>query len=295
MLQARLWRTGPERHVLAIAVHHIAFDGWSIGVLGRELAALYPACLAGAASPLPPLPVQYADFAVWQRSPARLATQQVRLAERAARVAGLPAFKLRGDRVPPAGRPRQGRIQRFALPHELSVRLLALGQARGVTPFTLLLTGFLLLLARHEQATHPLAGCPIAGRDGAVTEDLLGFFVNSLVLRADLSGRPDFATLLRRVRETDLAAYDHQDLPFDRLVEALRPERSLSRHPLFQVMVVHLAGPGGTPDLPGLTARPEPVDGQSAKFDLSFDFVEQGRGAAEPPCRSGETPLRKLA
>ncbi|WP_158929669.1 non-ribosomal peptide synthetase [Acidisphaera sp. S103] len=276
MLRARLWRTGTERHVLAIAVHHIAFDGWSVDVLGRDLAALYPACLAGLESPLPPLPVQYADFAVWQRSPARLAAQQARLAERAARIAALPAFKLRGDRVPPAGRPRQGRIQRFALTPELSVRLLALGQAQGVTPFTLLLTGFLLLLARHEQAAHPLVGCPIAGRDGAATEDLLGFFVNSLVIDADFSGKPSFVESLTRVRRSVTEAMAAQDIPFEQVVERAQPDRLLARNPVFEVMFAWQA-PFRLPDLsPSLRVGALTTTETTARFDLECHAWRDG-------------------
>ena len=276
MLRARLWRTGTERHVLAIAVHHIAFDGWSVDVLGRDLAALYPACLAGLESPLPPLPVQYADFAVWQRSPARLAAQQGRLAERAVRIAALPAFKLRGDRVPPAGRPRQGRIQRFALSPESSVRLLALGQAQGVTPFTLLLTGFLLLLARHEQVTHPLVGCPIAGRDGAATEDLLGFFINSLVIDADFSGKPSFVEALARVRRSVTEAMAAQDIPFEQVVERAQPDRLLARNPVFEVMFAWQA-PFRLPDLsPSLRVGALTTTETTARFDLECHTWRDG-------------------
>ena len=276
LLRAKLWRTAPDRHVLAIAVHHIAFDGWSIGVLGGELAALYPAFAAGQPSPLPPLSVQYADVAAWQRSPARLATQEARLAERAHQVAALPAFRLRPDRVAPAGRPRQGRVLRFVFDAGLSARLVAFAQARGTTPFTLMLAGFLLLLARHGDAPHPVVGCPIAGRDGAQTEALVGFFVNSLVIGADLSGGPAFAQALARVQQAVADAMAAQDIPFERIVERAQPERLFARNPVFEAMFAWQA-PFRLPDLaPGLTIGDLSIAETAARFDLECHAWRDG-------------------
>ncbi|CAH0301706.1 non-ribosomal peptide synthetase [Roseomonas sp. CECT 9278] len=276
LLRARLWRTAPDRHVLAIAVHHIAFDGWSIGVLGRELAALYPAFAAGLAAPLPPLAVQYGDVAAWQRSPARLAAQEARLVERARQVAALPAFRLRPDRVAEAGRPRQGRVHRFAFAADMSARLVAFAQARGTTPFTVMLAGFLLLLARHGDAPHPVVGCPIAGRDGAQTESLVGFFVNSLVIGADLSGRPTFAEALARVQQAVAEAMAAQDIPFERIVERAQPERLFARNPVFEAMFAWQA-PFRLPALaPGLTIGDLSIAETAARFDLECHAWRDG-------------------
>lgn len=276
LLRARLWRTAQARHVLAIAVHHIAFDGWSIGVLGRELSALYAAFAAGGPSPLPPLAVQYGDVAAWQRSPARLATQEARLVERARQVATLPAFRLRPDRVAAAGRPRQGRVRRFAFDAGVSARLIAFAQARGTTPFTVMLAGFLLLLARHGDAPHPVVGCPIAGRDGAQTESLVGFFVNSLVIGADLSGRPTFTEALARVQQAVGDAMAAQDIPFERIVERAQPERLFARNPVFEAMFAWQA-PFRLPDLgPGLTIGDLSIAETAARFDLECHAWRDG-------------------
>jgi amino acid adenylation domain-containing protein len=268
LLRARLWRTGVEQHLLAVAVHHIAFDGWSIAVLGQELLALYGAALEKRPPTLPPLPIQYADFSVWQRDPIRLATVQARLATRAAQLAAMPAFRLRGNRRPPQGGPRQGRIHRFIFDQDLSDGLQAMAAAAGLTPFVVLLTGFMLLLCRRERVGHPVVGCPIAGRDGAEVEALLGFFVNSLVIGAELSPELSFLEALVRVQNAVADAMATQDIPFELLVEHAQPDRAFARNPMFEVMFAWQA-PFRLPALsPELRFTALAAAETAARFDL---------------------------
>ena len=280
LLRARLWRVAEDRHLMAVAVHHIAFDGWSIGVLGHELAAFYQAATnPDAPGPaLPALPIQYADFAVWQRDPLRLAAVQARLAVRASQIAALPSFRLRGNRRPAPGRPRQGRIHRFSFDADLSDRLQALAQSAGLTLFILLLTGFMLLLCRRERVTHPVIGCPIAGRDGTEAESLLGFFVNSLVIGAELPPDASFLDALARVQQGVTEAMATQDIPFEQIVERAEPERAFGRNPVFEVMFAWQA-PFRLPDL-SPTVRITGLDATetAARFDLECHaWRDEGR------------------
>ena len=279
LLQAALWRLQPERHKLALAVHHIAFDGWSIDLLGRELSSLYSDFAAGRPSSLPPLDIQYADFARWQHDPARLAAQEERLVQQARRIAALPPFSLRGDRQPghtPSQRQRPGRIHRFALSAGLTARLTALGQEQGATAFNMLLTGFLLLLARREAMRQPVVGCPIAGRDGLQTEALLGFFVNSIVVSAPLDGGMSFLDALARVKAAVADAIGTQDIPFERLIERAQPDRLFSRNPIFEVMFAWQA-PFRFPDFsPTLRVADFQIAETSARFDLECHVWRDG-------------------
>ncbi|MFK0286703.1 non-ribosomal peptide synthase/polyketide synthase [Streptomyces sp. NPDC090499] len=275
-LRATLFETGPDEHVLLLLLHHIATDEWSDRPLFADLATAYAARTTGRTPDRQPLPASYADYTLWQRD-LLAATEPELLAHWTKALRGLPAeLDLPTDRPRPAEPTGRGGTTGFTVPPALAGALRGLARAHGVSMFMVAQAAVAALLHRLGAGDDIPLGAPVSGRSDEALEDLVGFFVNSLVLRTDLSGDPTFAELLARVRETDLAAYEHQDLPFERLVEALNPERSLARHPLFQVMVVHLAGPGGAPELPGLTARRETVGQDSAKFDLSFDFVEQG-------------------
>ncbi|MFD5626604.1 non-ribosomal peptide synthase/polyketide synthase [Streptomyces sp. NPDC127072] len=277
-LRATLFETGPDEHVLLLLLHHIATDEWSDRPLLADLGTAYAARAAGCAPDWAPLPVSYTDYTLWQRELLDDSGEDL-LAYWTEHLRGLPEeLVLPTDRPRPAESGHGGGTVGFTVPPELERALRALARAEGASMFMVAQAAVAALLHRLGAGDDIPLGAPVSGRSDEGLEDLVGFFVNSLVLRTDLSGDPDFAELLRRVRETDLAAYEHQDLPFERLVEAVNPARSLARHPLFQVMVVHLAGPGSTPALPGLTARPEPVGQETAKFDLSFDFVEQGDG-----------------
>ncbi|WP_431037569.1 non-ribosomal peptide synthase/polyketide synthase [Streptomyces sp. P6-2-1] len=278
-VRAALARTGPEEHVLLLVLHHIATDEWSDRPLRADLAAAYAARTEGRAPDRAPLAARYADYTLWQQD-LLAETGPALLAHWTRALAGLPEeLNLPTDRPRPAEPSGRGGTVGFTVSPELERSLRALAREHGVSMFMVAQAAVAALLHRLGAGDDIPLGAPVSGRTDEALEDLVGFFVNSLVLRTDLSGGPSFAELLARVRETDLAAYAHQDLPFERLVEALNPTRSLARHPLFQVMVVHLAGEGAeAPLLPGLASRRESLGQDTAKFDLSFDFVEQGEG-----------------
>jgi amino acid adenylation domain-containing protein len=275
LLHATLLRLAPEDHVVLVVLHHIIADGWSIGVLNREVAALYEAYVAGRPSPLPEPPVQYADYAAWQRRWLQGAALEKQLAYWKERLAGAAALDLPADRPRPAAPSYRGAAVRFALPANLAGGVRTLAKQEGCTPFMVLLAAFQALLHRYTGQDDICVGTPIAGRGRTEVEGLIGFFVNTLVLRTDLAGDPTFVQLLGRVRETCLGAYAHQDLPFERLVEELRPQRDSSRSPFFQVMFVLQNTPQETLELPGLTVTPLDVDSGTSKFDLTLRLTEQ--------------------
>jgi amino acid adenylation domain-containing protein len=286
-LRATLFRLAEDSHVLLLLLHHIASDGWSLGPLARDLAAAYGARCRGEAPGWAPLPVQYVDYALWQQELLGPETDPesrsaVQLDYWQSALAGLPEqIELPTDRPRPAVASRRGDTFGFSLDGALHGRLLAMAQAGQASLFMVLQTGLAALLHRLGAGTDIVLGSPIAGRTDDALDDLVGFFVNTLVLRTDLSGNPSARTLLARVREVDLAAYGHQDLPFERLVELLKPSRSLGRHPLFQAMLVlqNNADPGFA--LSGLKALFEPVGTGTTKFDLAFAFSERrGRDGA---------------
>ncbi|HVR99074.1 MAG TPA: amino acid adenylation domain-containing protein, partial [Thermoanaerobaculia bacterium] len=273
LLRLALLRLDERDHVLLLTMHHIVSDGWSMGVLIREIGALYQ----GAS--LPELPVQYADFAAWQRSWLRGEVLEGQLAHWQSRLDGAPqVLEMPLDRPRPAVQTFRGASCDVVLPPGLSEAVHGLCRREGVTPFMILLAAWAVLLGRHAHQDDVLVGTPIAGRNRREIEGLIGFFVNTLVLRADLSGAPGFGELLGRVRRTALDAYTHQDLPFDRLVEALVPERDLSTSPLFQVMLVLQNAPGQALELPDLALSPLDVDGGVAKFDLTLTLREGAAG-----------------
>ncbi|TRO67713.1 non-ribosomal peptide synthetase [Streptomyces sp. IB201691-2A2] len=280
-LRAHLFSTGDDEHVLLLLLHHIAGDEWSDEPLTRDLAVAYEARAAGHAPERAPLPVQYADYSLWQRAllgdekdPESLSFRQLAFWKRT--LDGLPEeLALPVDRQRPLEASYRGGVVDMALDPELAAGLRELARSGNVSMFMIVQAAVAALLTRLGAGTDIPLGSPIAGRTDEVLEDLVGFFLNTLVLRTDTSGDPAFRELLARVRETDLAAFDHQDVPFERVVDVLNPARSLSRHPLFQVMIVYLAAGGDEAGLAGLESRREEVGATSAKFDLSFDFVER--------------------
>jgi amino acid adenylation domain-containing protein len=279
LFRAALLRLGQGDHVLLLTMHHVVSDGWSMGVLTRELSALYAAYRAGGESPLPELAVQYADYAVWQREQLAGAVLDRQVAYWKERLAGAPELlELPTDHPRPAVQAFRGAHERIELSLELLERLQALGRSEGATLYMTLLGAFQVLLSKYSGSEDVVVGSPIAGRGRKEVEELIGFFVNTLVLRTDLSGDPSFRETLRRVRQVTVGAYEHQEVPFERLVAELQPERSLSHAPLFQVMFAlqNAGGPGGA--LPGLNVRGVEGEQTSAKFDLSLTLSATPRG-----------------
>ena len=298
--------SGEAGHVLLLLLHHIAGDGWSLSPLWRDLAGFYAARLAGGAAALPALPVQYADYTLWQQgvlgdeadASSALSRQ---LAYWRDRLEGLPdQLDLPADRPRPAVASHRGDAIAVSLPAALHGGLLKLARESGASLFMVLQAGLAALLSRLGAGSDIAIGSPIAGRTDVALDDLVGFFVNTLVLRTDVSGNPSFRELLKRVRADDLAAYAHQDVPFERLVEALNPSRSLSRHPLFQVMLAFQNNAAVGLELAGVAARHEAVATSTSKFDLALSLGElrgSGRlagrhcrhaGICDRPVRSGQ-------
>ncbi len=281
LLRLCLLRLGGAEHLLLLTLHHIVSDGWSMGVLVREVAALYEAFAAGRPSPLPPLAMQYADFATWQRGWLRGEALARQLDHWRQALAGAPhLLELPTDRPRPAVPTGRGGALAVALPPEVSAQLAAFSRAEDATPFMSLLAGFGLLLGRWANQSEVLVGTPIANRNRQEIEGLIGFFVNSLALRVSCRGGPSFRELVARVRQAALDAYAHQDLPFERLVEEVVPERDLRHAPLFQVMFALQNAPLGSLELPGLKLAPLPPAGGAAKFDLVLTLRETAAGFA---------------
>ncbi|MEG4330816.1 amino acid adenylation domain-containing protein [Microcoleus sp. AT9_A2] len=277
LLGTSLLQLSEEEYVLLLTMHHIVSDGWSIGVLARELAAIYEALSAGNQPQLPELPVQYADFAIWQRNWLWGEVLQTQLAYWKQQLEGAPPLlELPADRPRPPIQTSNGATQSLLLSQELTAALKNLSQGEDVTLFMTLLAAFKALLYRYTGRTDLLVGSPIANRNRAEIEGLIGVFVNTLVLRTDVSGDPTFRELLQRVREVTLGAYAHQDLPFEKLVEELQPDRSLSYNPVFQVMFQLQNNPMPPLDLPGLTLSLLDVETNTTQFDLSLDLEELG-------------------
>jgi amino acid adenylation domain-containing protein len=269
-LRAYLLRRGPSRHVLLLNVHHIAFDGWSLGILKHELSVYYRAFLTGIPLALPPLPMQCADFAEWQRKELSRTDLDAQVEYWRTRLTGAEAlaFPRRQNAANQSGR------EPVDLPSELAARLYEVCRREGVTLFMLLLASFQALLSRYTGQTDISVGAPVANRDPIETEKLIGFFVNTLVFRQDLSGGPSFRDLLARVRETVLDALSSADVPFERVVEILQPERSVNGSPLFQAMLA-LQPAGGRLEIPGARVTNLPAPQENAKFDLLLALEEE--------------------
>ena len=279
LVRFRLLRVAPEDHVLVVAIHHIVSDGWSIDVLLRELGACYDAIVAGETPSLPELSIQYADYAVWQRewlSGAELGRQVAYWSDA---LAGAPALlELPTDHPRPPVQSFDGATAPVAIPPEVVARLNAVAGRTGATLFMTLTAALAALLHRYASQTDVLLATPVAGRRRSEVEPLIGFFVNTLILRTDCSGNPSFAELLERVRRTALDAYAHQDLPFEKLVEELNPERDLSHLPLAQVMLVLQSAPADRLSLRGVEVAPYPLAEDMAPYDLTVELSPDGDG-----------------
>ena len=279
LVRCTLLRLGSEEHAVLVNMHHIVSDGWSTGIFLRELAALYEALSGGKAPSLPPLPVQYADFAVWQRRWLEGQVLEEEMEHWRRQLSGMSGvLELPTDRPRPPVQTFRGSSLPVALSRELSEALAALSRREGATLYMTLLAAFQVLLGRLSGQEDVAVGSPIAGRSRREIEGLIGFFVNTLVLRADLSGDPSCGALLAQVRGTALAAFAHQDVPFERLVEDLAPIRDLSRSPLFQVLFALQNAPGGELKATGLTFATLSGERRTAKFDLTLSLQETGAG-----------------
>ncbi|WP_272902942.1 non-ribosomal peptide synthetase, partial [Xenorhabdus sp. Sc-CR9] len=280
LIRAQLLKLADHQHHLLLTQHHIITDGWSLNVLLHELSALYRAFTQGQPDPLPPLPVQYADYALWQRQWLQGAVLATQLAFWRQTLHGIPALlELPADHARPAVQSYRGDQVPFILSPSLVASLKALSQRHGTTLFMTLLTGWGILLARLSGQTDIIIGTPVANRQHSALEPLIGFFVNTLALRVTVDDNPTVQALLARVKNHTMAAYSHQDLPFEQLVEALQPPRSLSHSPIFQVMFALDNTPKNyRSDLPGLTLSEVPAVRNKAPFDLTLSLNETAAG-----------------
>src|SRR5215217_3411881 len=276
IIRATLLRLDKHEHILLLCTHHIVSDAWSAGILFRELEALYNAFSMAQPSPLAPLQIQYADYAEWQRKWLQgevLETQLSYWKNQLQNVTGI--LDLPTDRPRAAGQPSRGAYKVHTLSSDLASRLAELSKREGATLFMTLLAAFQTLLWRYSNQEDIVVGSPIAGRNRVEIEELIGFFINTLVLRANLSGNPTFRALLDQVKETAVGAYAHQDLPFEKLVEELQPQRDLNRNPLFQVMFQFQNTAPPQPNLNGLSTTRVKIPTETAKFDLLLLVREQ--------------------
>ena len=274
MLRAVLLRLGEEEHVLLLTMHHIASDGWSIGVLWQEVAVLYGAYCRDDESPLPTLPIQYADYSVWQRNELQGERLERLLQYWRNQLDGATALALPTDRPRPPRPSYRGSQHGFVLRDDLVTQLRKLSQSEGVTLHMTLMAAFLTLLMRYARQDDVTVTIPIAGRSHVELEKLIGFFVNSLVLRTDLSGRPSFRELLSRVRQCSVEAYDHQELPFEKLVEEIQPQRDANGSALFQVLFQVLNLSGNDQTLTDLVVSPMASAAGHVRHDLQMHFSE---------------------
>jgi amino acid adenylation domain-containing protein len=274
-----LLRLGDEDHLLMLTEHHMVHDGWTEGRLVSEFLALYSAFSAGQPSPLPELPVQYADFATWQRQCLQGELLDSQLAYWKKQLSGaLPVLELPTDRTRPPVETFRGAHQSLTLSEDLKRKLYELSRRHGCTLFMTVFAAFNVLLYRYSGQEDIIVGSPIAGRNRAELEPLIGFFVNTMTLRSDLSGDPTFVELLKRTREVALGAYAHQEMPFEKLVEEVQPQRNLNRQALFQVMFVLHNAPSTVLEIPGLTVHAMRVHNGTSKFDLLLAMREEAEG-----------------
>ena len=278
LIRVALTKLSVDEHVAIVNTHHIISDGWSIGVLVRDMAALYDAYTQGAASPLPPLAIQYADYAAWQRQWLDDATLKKQLDFWTKQLAGIPNLEIPTDRPRPAVRRGRGSEEVVNLPLEMLAGIKALGREEGATPFMALLGAFQVLLARYSGQEDVAIGSPIAGRTRSETEDLIGYFANTIVFRGDLTGDPSFREVLRRSKAAVLSAIAYQDMPLDQLVTALRPVRDTSRTPIFQVMFALQNSPMPPLESPEMVMTPIVVTSDSARADLTLFAIELETG-----------------
>ncbi|HEX8212540.1 MAG TPA: amino acid adenylation domain-containing protein [Longimicrobium sp.] len=281
VFRAQLVRLAPDEHTLLLSIHHIVTDGWSMGILLRELGALYAAYRRGEPSPLPELPIQYADYAIWQREHLQGAGLASQLDYWRERLEGAPAvLELPTDRPRPPVASFRGATERVALPAELARALRALAQREGCTLFVVLLAAWQALLARYAGTDDVVVGTTVANRTLGETEGLVGLFFNVLALRTRSGGDPSFRELVARVRETTLGALQHQDVPFGSVVEAVRPERSPSHAPVFQVLFELHNASGAALSLPGLELSSAEYELVTAKYDITLTLVDRADGIA---------------
>jgi len=279
LLRVSLLRLEEEDHVVLFTMHHIISDGWSMGVLIREVTMLYEAFVEGRRSPLAELPVQYADFAHWQREWLSGEVFETHLNYWKHQLDGIPAaLPLRTDRERTGAQSYEGARQFLTLSKSASEALKTISRSEDVTLFMMLLAVFNVLLQYHSDSDDIVVGTDVANRSRSETESVIGFFINQLVLRTDLSGNPTFTELVKRVRQVSLEAYAHQDLPFDRLVEVLNPERNLSHNPLFQVMFGFQSLPPQKLELSGLTLSGLSVENEKTVFDLALYMSDTPAG-----------------
>ncbi len=282
LVRSLLIRIQENEHILLLNLHHIVCDDWSIGVFSKELSLIYTALCrdikCDISTILPELPLQYADFAEWQREWLQGEVLQNQLTYWKQQLEGISTLNLPSNKLPQRGQSYRGATEFIELPKNLTTKLEVLSQQEGVTLFMTLLAAFQILLYRYSHQEDIAVGVPIANRNRSEIEGLIGFFVNSLVLRTDLSGNPSFKEVLARVREVTLGGYAHQDLPFEKLVEELHPERNISRHPLFQVMFSFQNSPMTALDLPDLETSFINIDIKTTRFDLEFNLWEGGDG-----------------
>jgi hypothetical protein len=279
MLRASVLKLKSEESILLLVMHHIATDGWSVGVLRREFAVLYETFCNARPSPLGELPIQYSDYAVWQRDFLQNEVLKKQLSYWKEQLKGAPqSLELPTDRPRPAAQTYRGARQSLLLPKTLTEALKALSRQDGATLFMTMLAAFQTLLYRYTGQEDIIVGSPSAGRTRGETTGLIGFFVNTIVLRADLSGDPTFTELIARVRDVAMSAYEHQDIPFEKLVEELHPERDRSRNPLFQVMLGFQNHPTDGVTFSGLDVEQFELHNGTSKFDLSLAILERAEG-----------------
>ncbi|WP_454258922.1 condensation domain-containing protein, partial [Pseudoxanthomonas mexicana] len=278
LIRGRLLQLSETEHVLLVTQHHIISDGWSLGVLVREVSSLYAAYSQGQPDPLPALPIQYADYAAWQRQWLQGEVLEQQLSFWREHLTGAPMLlELPSDRVRPKVQSYAGGMVPVRLSAGLVSGLRRLSQQRGTTLFMTLLAGWSVLLSRLSGQSDVVIGTPVANRQRTELEDLIGFFVNTLALRVDVDSDPSVLELLAQVKDTTLGGYMHQDVPFEQVVEALQPTRSLSHSPLFQVMLTLNNTPdGGGLQLPGLRLSPVATAHATTHFDLSLSLMDAG-------------------
>jgi amino acid adenylation domain-containing protein/FkbM family methyltransferase len=276
LLRVRLLGLAEQDHVLLLTMHHIVSDGWSMGIMVHEFSRLYEACCRGEQSPLPELPIQYADFSLWQREWLQGGILEEQLLYWKQRLAGVQSLELPADRPRPPVMLHAGSSMAFNVGPSQMQELKSLSRRQGTTLYMTLLAAFQTLLHRYSGQHDIAVGSPIAGRRRTETEGLIGFFINTLVMRTGVSADLSFSGLLQIVREVALGAYTHQDVPFEKVVEELQPERDLSRTPLFQVMFSLQNAPRSELQIGPVQMRPFAVDSQTAKFDLTLSLSEDG-------------------